>query len=589
MSRPSRTAIVTLAIGGEYGRLWRSCCKANWEVYAKRHGYDVICVEEPFDRSSRARGRSPAWQKLLVLGQPFAESYERIVWVDSDVVINPAAPPIADGLAPDRVGAVDEYATPSTMLYGQALRKLYRHWEATGVSFHRNESAAEFYGAYGLPARHANVVQTGVLVLSPRHHRGLLERVYHDYEGKEGDLWGEWRPLSYELLEADAVEWLDHRFNYPWSVYQALNCPFLLKHPDHPRARAAATAALRDVHFLHFSGTHRDMRLVQQERIVPARARRRDTQSGATRVETPVALFVYARPETTRKVLDAVREARPSRLLVIGDSPPADRLDLAEAAASVRRLIAEVDWDCDVLTNYADGHMGLSDRVATGLDWVFDQVAEAIVLEDDCVPDPTFFRFCEDLLARYRGDARVTTISGTTFDFTPDTDGPSYRYSRYPLIWGWATWRRAWRGSTTRIGQWPELRDSRWLETLFDDPHAVAYWSSLFDQTQRGEGSWDYGWTLSSWICDGLAVVPRVNLVTNVGFGAGATNTNGDLLSPYANLPTTPMRFPLAHPERVEADAGADRLLEETVWSGNVRRMFARLRAARGTRAPSPL
>ena len=260
----SGTAIVTIAIGGEYQTLWRTHCERGWRTYAERHGYDVICIEEPLDRSARAQARSPAWQKLLVLGQPFAEGYERVVWVDSDVLINASAPAIAADVPVERVGAVDEYATPTRELFAQGLRKLYRHWESTGVSFHRNETAAEFYGAYGLPARHASVVQTGVLVLSPAHHRELLERVYFAYEGRGGDLWGEWRPLSYELLEAEAVEWLDHRFNYPWSLYKALNYPFLLNHPRHPRAPESATAALRDVHCLHFAGTHREIALVEQ-------------------------------------------------------------------------------------------------------------------------------------------------------------------------------------------------------------------------------------------------------------------------------------------------------------------------------------
>ena len=284
-----------------------------------------------------------------------------------------------------------------------------------------------------------------------------------------------------------------------------------------------------------------------------------------------------------------MRAARPRRVLAVADAPPDDRPDLAESCAAARRAVEEIDWECEVSTYYADRHMGLSRRVATGLDWVFDEVEEAIVLEDDCVPHPTFFRFCEELLTRYRDDDGVGTVSGTTFDFAPDAGGPSYRYSRYPLIWGWATWRSAWRAQGGSLARWPELRDARWLEGRFDDPHAEAYWSALFEQTHRGEGSWDYGWMLSSWIAGALAVVPSVNLVTNIGFGTHATHTSEDLLSPYANLPTTPMRFPLTHPVRIEPDGAADRLLEETVWSGNVSRMFARLRATRANRAPAPL
>jgi hypothetical protein len=587
----SRTAIVTLAVGARHRSLWHAHCKRNWEAYATRHGYDVICIDQPLDHSERAGERSPTWQKCLILGQPFANSYERIVWMDSDVLINPAAPPLVDGVPLDRVGAVDEYATPTRELYRQSLQKLYRHWEANGISFNRNETPAEFYAAFGLPACHTSVVQPGVLVLSPQHHRDLLERVY-SYEERGGDLWGEWRPLSFELLEAGAVEWLDHRFNYPWPMYKAQHFPFLLNHPHHTRAREAATAALNDVHCLHFAGSHDEIGLVQQGGTTGIERPRRKpapVAPEATRFDTPVALLAFARPDTTRQVLDALRSVRPRRLLAIADAPPSDSAELADSCAEVRRLIDEVDWDCEVVTNYADRHMGLNRRVETGLDWVFEQVEEAIVLEDDCVPDPTFFRFCQEALACHRHDPLIGTVSGSSFDFAPQADGASYRYSRYPLIWGWATWRRAWQGHDPRMTSWPELRESRWLERLFDDPHAVAYWSGHFERAHRGEGSWDYAWVLTSWLAGALAIVPTVNLVTNVGFRSDATHTRGEYLSPYANIGTASMRFPLRHPEQRVADAGADRLLEDTVFSGNVGRMFDRLRATRTTRAPAPL
>ncbi len=584
----SSVAIVTIATGQVHAPLWEAHCRHNWQAYAERHGFDVIRIDRPLDDSPRAARRSPTWQKLLILGQPFAQRYDQIVWMDSDVLINPAAPSIVDGLPVERVGAVNEYATPTPELYRQALRKLYRHWTATGTPFTRNETVHDFYAAYGLPARHDGVVQTGVMVMSPHHHRELLEHTYHAYEDRGGDLWGEWRPLSFELLEAGAVEWLDPRYNHHWSVYKSLHFPFLLNHPAHPGARASAAAALDDVYCLHFAGSHAEIGLVDgHARAETPRARRaaRDAGRGVPHrhVNTPVVMFVHARPDTTRQVLAAVREARPPQLLVVADGAPPDRPELGERCEEVRRLVDSVDWECDVLTNYADGNMGLNRRVESGLDWVFGAVEEAIVLEDDCVPHPTFFRFCEEVLARHRDNRDVMTVSGDNFDFSPPPADSSYRYSRYPLIWGWATWRRAWQAHDPLIPRWPELREARWLEQLFDDPHAVAYWSHHFDRTHRGEGSWDYAWVMSSWLAGGLAIVPEVNLVTNVGFRADATHTRDDDLSPFANMPTRPMRFPLRHPGRRTADDAADSLLEDVLFSGNVHRMFERLRDARRT------
>ena len=299
-----------------------------------------------------------------------------------------------------------------------------------------------------------------------------------------------------------------------------------------------------------------------------------------TPLETPVALFVFARPDTTREVLAAVRAARPRRLLVVADAAPAERPELDAKCAATRGVIAEIDWDCDVRTDYAERHIGLTRRVETGLDWVFEEVEEAIILEDDCCPDPTFFRFCEEALAHNRHDRMVTTVSGNNYGFAPPRAGPSYRYSRYPLTCGWATWRRAWQAHDPAMEEWPALRDSGWLETLFDDPHSVGYWSYYFERARAGEG-WDHAWTFTSWLTGALSVAPEVNLVTNLGFRADATHSR-DESSPVARLPTRPMRFPLRHPTEVTSDAVGDRCLEEALFGGNRRRMFERLRRARG-------
>jgi hypothetical protein len=212
---------------------------------------------------------------------------------------------------------------------------------------------------------------------------------------------------------------------------------------------------------------------------------------------------------------------------------------------------------------------------------VFGRVDEAIVLEDDCIPDPTFFRFCEDLLAHHRGDERVMSISGDNLESGAAPAGRGYRYSRYPLIWGWATWRRAWQLHDPAMSRWPELRDERWLDTIFEDRLAFAYWSHQFQTTYESEGSWDYAWVLSCWLNGGLSVIPDVNLVTNAGFRADATHTRNDDLSPFANLPVRPMSFPVSHPSEVVRDVEADAFLEDVLFSGNLARMFERVRRAR--------
>jgi hypothetical protein len=226
----SSKAIVTLAIGDHYLQRWKSNCEANWRTYAARHGFDVLCIEKPLDDSERARKRSPAWQKCLVLEQDFAKDYERIVWIDSDIMINAAAAPdITAGVPPEKVGAVEEYPySREWHHYRQILHdRIYDFYEGRAVV---NYTAREYYTTYGLASGFDQVANTGVLVLSPRHHRPVLKRTYFEYEEKGGREWQmEMRPLSYELLKADCVQWIDPRFNVMWPAVLFLHYPFLIK------------------------------------------------------------------------------------------------------------------------------------------------------------------------------------------------------------------------------------------------------------------------------------------------------------------------------------------------------------------------
>jgi hypothetical protein len=281
-----------------------------------------------------------------------------------------------------------------------------------------------------------------------------------------------------------------------------------------------------------------------------------DSHRAGAPLSTPVALFVFNRPEHTARVLAAVARARPRTLLVVADGPRPDRAGEAERCAAVRELVAGIDWECTVLRDYADENLGCRRRVSSGLDWVFSECERAIVLEDDCVPDPSFFRFADELLERYADDERVMTISGTSVQRRPPADGSSYYFSGYSLIWGWATWRRAWRLYDREMRRWPELR-AGFVD--LGDEESERYWRAVFDRTHAGEiDTWDYQWLFTSRVYGGLSAIPAHNLVSNIGFGADATHTLGD--SEIANLPATALRFPLRHPKAVARDLRADRM-----------------------------
>src|SRR5262245_4967250 len=162
-------------------------------------------------------------------------------------------------------------------------------------------------------------------------------------------------------------------------------------------------------------------------------------------MNTAVALIIFNRPDVTRRLVEVVARARPKQLLVIGDGPRPDRPGEAEKCEETRAIVDRVDWSCDVLTNYSPINLGVGTRPATGLRWVFEQVESAIILEDDCIPHPTFFRYCEELLERYRDDQRVMHISGDNWNFNRQPRPFSYFFSNYCYSCGWATWRRAFR------------------------------------------------------------------------------------------------------------------------------------------------
>lgn len=300
-------------------------------------------------------------------------------------------------------------------------------------------------------------------------------------------------------------------------------------------------------------------------------------------LKTPVALIIFNRPDNTLKVFEAIRRAKPPVLLVAADGHRVDRPGEAEKCAETRAIIDRVDWDCNVLTNYSDINLGMKLREASAFDWVFDTVEEAIILEDDCLPHPTFFQYCDVLLNYYRHDSRIMTISG---DNTPlgyvrqqrSTD--SYYFSIYQRTWGWATWRRAWKFYDIKMQHWEQIRDEKWLDDILDHPATVKHWQKVFQSAFDGFNTWDYQWMFACWLQSGLSIIPNNNLITNLGFNREGTNTT-DSGDPRANVPTQAMQFPIQHPPFVIPDRQADMFTEQNLYRHSL--LYRAKRKARKT------
>ena len=288
------------------------------------------------------------------------------------------------------------------------------------------------------------------------------------------------------------------------------------------------------------------------------------------RLTTPVAFFIFNRPDTTRRVFETIRNAKPQKLLVIADGPRAAYPDDGEKCAATRTIVENIDWDCEVIKNYSDVNLGCKTRMSQGMDWVFNAVNEAIILEHDTLPHPTFFRFCQELLDTYREQEEIMMISGCNFQLGRPFRH-SFYFSRYVHCWGWATWKRAWQHYDVKMTRWPEVRNSGWLTALLENsPRGAQYWQRVFDLTYLGYvNTWDYQWVFACWLQNGFTILPSVNLVSNIGFGKDATHT-GQVTSKVANIPLSAMGFPLEHPPELGLNMAADQFTQELYNTGQM-------------------
>ena len=265
-------------------------------------------------------------------------------------------------------------------------------------------------------------------------------------------------------------------------------------------------------------------------------------------LSTPVAFLIFNRPELTKTVFAEIAKVKPKKLLVVADGSRQDKQGEAEKCAAARAVIEQVDWDCEVLKNYSDVNLGCGIRVATGIDWVFEHVDEAIILEDDCLPHLTFFEFCRELLEKYRDDERVMMISGSNLMGDWESDLQSYHFSYYGGIWGWASWKRAWKHYDYHMKLWKYEGARNCVRNVIVDPEQYFYRQEMLSKAFRGEiDTWDYQWSFARLLQSGLSVVPSVNLVSNIGFGKDATHTI-NFFDCKANLPLSSMSFPLREP-----------------------------------------
>jgi len=240
--------------------------------------------------------------------------------------------------------------------------------------------------------------------------------------------------------------------------------------------------------------------------------------------------MIFNRPEVTRRVLAEIAKVQPRALWVIADGARPNFPDEKEQVAATRAVIEDfekrLDWTCQIQRNYSENNLGCKQRVASGLDWVFDACEKAIVLEDDCLPTSDFFLFCQELLDRYQEDRRVMSIGGVNFQDGLQHSPYSYYFTKYFHCWGWASWRRAWQHYDLSMRSWPEFKSLGGLHAFCDSTREETYWQKTLAAAHGNLiDTWDYALFYSFLAQGGMQILPNTNLVSNIGFGIGATHT----------------------------------------------------------------
>lgn len=282
--------------------------------------------------------------------------------------------------------------------------------------------------------------------------------------------------------------------------------------------------------------------------------------------DVPVVLFAFNRPHLLKKHYEILQQLRPKKLFLVVDAARNGK-DEAEEVEQCKSSFDEVSWECDVIKVFAAENMGCDSRIKSGLDYVFSQVEYAIILEDDCIPEISFFWFCRELLLKYKNEPIIKYIAGSNqIRNYKITDSYIFTYNAW--TWGWATWKRAWQEQIDIKANWEDAKLQIDSINTISQNEKKGMIQTLENHIIKNEMPWDYNFTISMLIKNGLSIVPRCNLIVNAGFSGNATHTTGKI-DGYVSK-SEPMQFPLVHPETICEKKGyhykAYRFLNPSIW-----------------------
>ncbi|MCF7820270.1 MAG: glycosyltransferase family 2 protein [Candidatus Pacebacteria bacterium] len=284
--------------------------------------------------------------------------------------------------------------------------------------------------------------------------------------------------------------------------------------------------------------------------------------------DVPIVFIIFKRPETTQKVFDEIRKVKPKKLFIVADGPRNKEEKIK--CEKTRVIVEKINWDCEVFRNYSEENLGCRKRVISGLNWVFKNVEKCIILEDDCLPDQSFFPFCEKLLERYKKREDVMMISGNNhLKDKKNIIKDSYYFTKFTYIWGWATWRSSWKLMQDNL-----TISNKVIYSNFSNWKDRIYWKYVFKETEKGYiDSWAYSLFYYSLNNEMQNICPKVNLVANIGFGDDSTNT-GNYNDTYSLIKKETISFPLNHPEEIRINKKADKISQKNSVNMSLFRFF---------------
>ena len=275
-------------------------------------------------------------------------------------------------------------------------------------------------------------------------------------------------------------------------------------------------------------------------------------------LKTPILIIVFNRPHLVQELFNEIKKQKPKELFVFCDGARKDKAEAKELLNKSQSIFnTQIDWDCKLKTYYLSENKGAGRAISTAIKWFFDNVEEGIILEEDCFPHKDFFPYCEELLERYRDNKQVMFIGGNNFQ-EREKDSSSYYFSSYSHVWGWATWKETIKDYSFEIENISKKDFRKILKTYFGDSwHERQYWNDRFNLIKKNKiNSWDYQLLFNIWKQNGLSIIPKVNLVKNLGFDKSSLhckNENDDL----ANLSIGNI-MPLTHPKTITINREAD-------------------------------